>query len=112
MKLPVVINKTSVYVFAFHSGRALKASAIQMGGIFMQALSSVVRDYSTLTLILNPDNSGLSNLTTLHSCIDYFKSRTNPFFFSKGPESKIFRLCGTHPVCVAYSSLLLFFITL
>lgn len=70
MKLPVVISMISVCIFTFHTGRALKASAVQMRGIFIQALSSAVRDHSALDLTLTQDNSCLSNLAKLHRFVD------------------------------------------
>lgn len=50
MKPPVVISMTSVHLFAFYSGRPLKATAVQRSVI--QASPSVVRDCPALDLIL------------------------------------------------------------
>lgn len=75
-----------------------------MGGVFIEALSSVLKDHSVLALILNPDNFGLSNLAILHICEDYSKST---FFFSvKGQIVYILSFVG-HILSVAYDFLFL-----
>lgn len=80
---------TSGHGFASHTGRTLKATGVQTGGIFIQILSSVGKDHSVCTLTLMPENSGLPDLAKLHSFIDYSKSKANKFFPVKGQRVTI-----------------------
>ena len=58
---------SSVNIFVILKGQALKASAVQIGDIIIEILSRPLTDHSALILILNPNNFGLSNLSTLQS---------------------------------------------
>jgi hypothetical protein len=108
MKPPAVISMTSVHLFAFHTGRPLKATSVQMWNIFTQSLPEIVRGSSCTKFHTDPTYH-LCNLAKFHGFMDYSKSKVSKHFFGKGPHNKYFSIWRPYAISVAYSSLSLFF---